>query len=756
MKRKFIKALSFLFVFLFLLAAVPFGASAGVTDATENIATSDVMTDLERFGIDISSYQKDLDAKHCRMLNFLEFGYCYYSVASDYALYVYMWNPTGKPIEIGGKNYIQMALLNSKGEKTKDFTKYPLEYVSHSTQQGYEHLFYKFRVGGTSGVQGYLEKAMRRYDISGVELHFQGNNNATESGVAATYSFRGYMSYRGADTSARNTLRQHVSDRITAGLELHGTTWKTSTSDKGVDYAYEVFSVYFSVPNDIINDYGDKNDATKGLKQVDGEFSEYKINGIVTDNKTAYNLIYDDLGKSKNVGFKFITRKLETIAGTSSQWVRYNFNGISSYVGKDSISGIQGVYYSNRFTNSTLLSQNEFLAAFNALREEKGLFYHFKEADQGRKTGKQSYTIKDTDDWGKSIASYADSSRGKFWEWLSGNGNLMDESKDYGSIKALEVVTSDKVLSIYNDAYISESLFIDKNDVSSLRNFVYEETAKNNTVYLMRFAVCDYYNSPIVLMEEDAVFDTVNGEHYYFEKTIFLDFDIMYFTWENEYEQKTVIPVVASPIDIVGSITPPTEPSVLGNVMNNITNVFNNAKDFTETIAKFKAIVLLIGGLLILAVLVWILNKLGILSVLGKAISGLFKGIGKLFGFTEKRIDKHRERKEHKEDRIWKREEEERKRASEKRDFEKHEQDKKERAQRYEQSAREHSWRQRDRADVEKRRKEAESNRKTDEALRLFNSKLEVERAHKKILEDGKANKNHKPKKSKGKKKGKK
>jgi hypothetical protein len=278
----------------------------------------------------------------------------------------------------------------------------------------------------------------------------------------------------------------------------------------------------------------------------------------------------------------------------------------------------------------------------------------------------------------------------------------------------------------------------------------------------MRFAVCDYFNSPVrvldytdcTILNAQPVNVAYNTESYFFVKTVFLDFDIMDFTWENEYEQKTVIPVVASPIDIVGSITPPTNPSIMGDIVDNITNIFNNGKDIAENLAKFKAIVLLIGGLLILAVLVWILNKLGILSVLGKAVSGLFKGIGKLFGFTEKRVDKHRERKEHKEDRSWKREEEERKRASEKRDFEKHEQDKKERAQRYEQSAREHSWRQRDRADIEKRRKEAESNSKTDEALRLFNSKLEVERAHKKILEDGKVNKNYKPKKSKSKKKG--
>lgn len=668
MKRKVIKALSFLFVFLFLLAAVPFGASAGVTDAAENIATSDVMTDLERFGIDITSYQKDLDAKHCRMLNFLEYGYCYYSVASDYGLYVYMWNPTGKPIETGGKNYIQMALKNSKGEETKRFSKYPLEYVSHSTQQGYEHLFYKFRVGGLSGVLGYLEKAMRRYDISGVELHFQGNNNATESGVSAMYSFTGYMSYRGADTSARNTLRQYVSDRITASLELHGTTWKTSTSDKGQDYAYEVFSVYFSVPNDIIKDYGDKNDATKGLIQVDGEFTEHKVNGIVTDNVNVYNLVYNGLGKApEKTDFRFRTSYLDQIIDGASGYypVRYNFNKVSLCTAQEYLPDVDGVYYSERFTNSTLLSHNEFLTAFHALREDKGGFYT-SGVDDGRTKGKQSYTIKDTDDWGESIASYASSHNNKFYEILSGRGNLIEESKDYGSIKALEVVTADKLSFVYNDQYISDSLFIDKNDVSSLREFVDSETLKNNTVYLMRFAVCDYYNSPIAFYEKGGSFFVENGENYFFEKTIFLDFDIMDFTWENEYEQKTIIPVVASPIDIVGSITPPTNPSIMGDVVDNVVNIFSNGKDIAENLSKFKAIVLLIGGLLILAVIVWILNKLGVLSIIGKAFSGLFKGIGKLFGFTEKRIDKHRERREHEEDRAILKEDIERDRVTDK------------------------------------------------------------------------------------------
>ena len=378
MKKKFIKVLSFIFVFLFLVAAIPLSASAGVTDAGENIATSDVLTDLERFGIDITQYQKDLDAKHCRMLNFLEYGYSYHTVASDYGLYVYMWNPTGKVIQTDGKNYIQMQLLDSKGNSIKGFSKYPLEYVSHSTNEGYEHLFYKFRVGSINGFQSTLEKAMRRYDISGVELHFNGNTNATESGVSAIYSFTGYMSYRGADTSVRNTLKQHVTDRITQELELHGTTWKTSTSDKGVDYAYEVFSVYFSVPNDIIKDYGDKNDATKGLVEVDGEFSEYKVNGIVTDSTKVYNLVYNGLGKApENTDFRFRTSYLDQIIDDASGYypVRYNFNKVSLCTGQEHLPNVDGVYYSDRFKDETLLPQNQFLDAFHDLREELGGFY---------------------------------------------------------------------------------------------------------------------------------------------------------------------------------------------------------------------------------------------------------------------------------------------------------------------------------------------------------------------------------------------
>lgn len=743
MKKKFIKVLSFIFVFLFLVAAVPLSASAGVTDAGENIATSDVLTDLERFGIDITQYQKDLDAKHCRMLNFLEYGYSYHTVASDYGLYVYMWNPTGKVIQTDGKNYIQMQLLDSKGNSIKGFSKYPLEYVSHSTNEGYEHLFYKFRVGSINGFQSTLEKAMRRYDISGVELHFNGNTNATESGVSAIYSFTGYMSYRGADTSVRNTLTQHVTDRITQELELHGTTWKTSTSDKGVDYAYEVFSVYFSVPNDIIEDYGDKNDATKGLVEVDGEFSEYKVNGIVTDSTNAYNLVYGDLGKNyknNDVGFKFVTRELTSAGGSGGIGVRYNFNGVSGYFGLEAMNAAHSVYYSDRFKDETLLSQNEFLDAFNDLREELGLFYSYSKVDDGRTTGKQSYTIKDTDNWGESIASYADTSRGKFWEWISGRGNLFEESKDYGSIKAIEVVTSDKVSDVLKDEYIAETLFIDQNDVSNLRSFVISETLKNNTVYLMRFAVCDYYCSPIVFMEKDALIDTIEGEHYFFEKTIFLDFDILTFTWENEYEQRTIIPVVTSPIDIIGSVTKPTEPGFSGVIKDTIEDIAEKVNNVGEFFAKFKTMFLLIAGLLVLALVVWILSKFGILSLIGKLFLGVFRGIGSLFGFTERRVDKHRERKEHNEDRAWKKEEEERKRSEEKRKNDRHDWDKYDQ----DQKKKEDGWRDDDRKRSEKQRKEKESARKSEEALNRFNAKVFNDEAHKKTMKRGENDKKKK------------
>ena len=99
--------LCFFFVVIMCVSLLPFSTFAEEVPVFGAIATSKVEDDLAKFGVDITKYQKDESATHCRMLKFLEYGYDFYGEQGSYGLYVYLWNPSGKEIQ-NTKNYIQM------------------------------------------------------------------------------------------------------------------------------------------------------------------------------------------------------------------------------------------------------------------------------------------------------------------------------------------------------------------------------------------------------------------------------------------------------------------------------------------------------------------------------------------------------------------------------------------------------------------------------------------------------------------------
>ena len=80
-------------------------------------------------------------------------------------------------------------------------------------------------------------------------------------------------------------------------------------------------------------------------------------------------------------------------------------------------------------------------------------------------------------------------------------------------------------------------------------------------VVLFRFATSDYYSEAVDIIEPNAGFlwsdKHYEGQAYIAQESVFFDFDIIQLTFNKEGVY-TVIPVVASPIDVVNDITPPT------------------------------------------------------------------------------------------------------------------------------------------------------------------------------------------------------
>ncbi len=668
MKRKwFKKSLCFLFAALFVVLAIPFSSYAADVTVPEDIDTSSVTADLEKIGIDITKYPKDESATHARMLNFLEYGYDYYGTDADYGLYVYFYNPTGKPIKISRNNYIQMQVKADSGSVGSGFSKYPLDVCSYSTVQGYEHVFYKFKVLGAEGFKNTLSRDFRHYDISGIEVQYTDSYKATEYEVGGIYSFMGFMPYCGPERNAKNTLEQHVTDRTTVSIELHPLSWKTQTSDKGAYYQYEVSSVYFSVPNDIIEDYGNENAMTKGLVQVDGSYEEYKINGLVTPYETdIYDVIYPYLGEVSNLPFALYWEYTYFPIEHDRMW-GYSINGLDFKGGEiypykpDSFiekhDSLCTIFSYGSFSKFEGISSEELKQGLYSIMDDRnGNLPVLPEVDDGYTKGYQSYSIKAGEDMSKDIATYA-SNHNKFWSWLAGEGNLYLEDESYSDIHSIQAVSLKDIFVDglwMKDAAIAEKYFMEESEVKDFKNFVYSSALKDESVFILRFAVRDYYCSDVfVAVNENYPEDSGN---YYFEKTIFMNFDILTFTWEDEYSRQTVIPVVCSPIDIVGSITPTREPSITGAIKDKLEDAGDWLSKFWEILNKTKPIVAVILILIVLAILCWLLSKFG------AVLNPLFKGIGKVISapfklFKRKSDAEKRKEEEHE----WKGKEHERK-----------------------------------------------------------------------------------------------
>ena len=233
MKRKifnFLLCMTLCLVFVF--TAIPFAAFGASVDA-KLIDSSDVYEDLKNMGIDPTKYPKDIEAKYIRMLHFIEYGYDYGGDQRDYGLYVYVYNPSGQEIDLASnRNYIQIQTRTEFGDQG-GWRKMQLEKCSESLRQGYEHVFYKFKIKDASDLLEGLNRAQRLYEISGIELRYKNSSYDLDSKVAACYEYNGYMPYHGINPTAQSSLRHFVNDIFTLELDLRAATWKTKTSDKG-------------------------------------------------------------------------------------------------------------------------------------------------------------------------------------------------------------------------------------------------------------------------------------------------------------------------------------------------------------------------------------------------------------------------------------------------------------------------------------------------------------------------------------------
>lgn len=652
----------FIALLLLLLPILLLPASAG---AYVSLDTSPVEKDLETLIGKEALSQLILDetvkaddgAQFLSVVYLLEHGYdCSLTDWSHYGLYLYIYNPSGKSLASTTKNCVEMQVDLLGGGRT-EVVKYPLKLVSFSDNR----VLYKYKITGIpTGILAQMKVSERGYHISGMEFQFYGMRNPKDYDVSMSYIFTGFNAGFDSTRSVNDTLRSRYEQLETVSVELHPTSWMSATSDKGEGYKYEVSGVYFAIPNYYLKTYGnwDGDEEMRGLYAVSGTFREGRINGIVTDNKEVYSAAQEVAGKSikwygynprKDLSRESVTYRedfplsflfgVEKLAPFQAYYVcSYNIQFRSNEHSSRKIDRICIPFYS---ATDEAISADTVKEALAEYAED----YRNTDVDEGRIYGSQKYTVT-ADDTPMGFTKLDYSQEHPYWAWWH-----RFTSKTYGDEQA-EVEWLQRIDLSFLDSIgatetkeIADTYYIGEADVSGLRKLCNSNAVQNgvlngisgSSVYLMHFAKTDYYSTAIDCFESTVIEKEYDGNHYYYERTVFEDFDILEFTFKRENGELTAVPVVASPVTVTGGLPAPSDPD--GNPSNpgtkdpGPTAVLGGCAKTYDSLNGWGKLIAILLGVVLLALLFTPLAKLlsPLFGFVGKGIGAVFRGIGSLF-----------------------------------------------------------------------------------------------------------------------------
>lgn len=588
---------------------------------------SNVLDDLKGSTVngkefDLVDYPYD-DTGKPQVISFIEFGYsCYSNMQYDFGLYVYVYNPQGVVFdENTDRNKIEFSYVEN------EYDKYSLQFLNYSIMTGYEGRFYKFKVvlknEQKTDILKSLKQDERIYEIVGIELSVK--TVVTDYPCLQTYTYSGYALGYGSGLSTENTLTCKV-DGVDKYLSLgvHSTYYRPEYTNGKNDYTQDTLhSVYFSVPNEVLDEYGD-------LTEVHATWLNAFTSPIfVTGNKTIYNALLKSVWENN---------------GVPSSDLDYCFGANVRFDGRDYFADFSFNDRKNpnykMFDNATAISSLYYL-----FLAENGDADNYTLSSEKLLTYMKSYSVGHelselvNDKYFSGLFSYVDSEftdihipRDKeyvltsqkltqsFWEKYFTGGKHSEFTNIFDEIKAIHEVVDDDFRG--DPTFICNSLYIAESDYDNFRTFYEESLKRDKTVYLFRYYQSDYecrevteykYKSSWGISNADI--DKVDTNAYFAQEWLQLDFDIIDLTFTKN-GVSTVIPVVMSPVDMVAGVTPPVYSS--------------SDNDWRKWLAVLISLVVLV----VILILSWPIIS-PVVTVIVKGILWLitapFKALAKLF-----------------------------------------------------------------------------------------------------------------------------
>ncbi len=578
------KAAAWILVLLVCFGAVMGGqgnlSAFAATDVQMAYESTNVLNDLEGATIggktfDIADYPHDGDGKP-QLISLAEFCYSYYAdKQGDFGLYAYVYNPQDIAFDMAtDRNKIQLTY----GDKAS-YSKYTLEFLNYSTRGGYEGRFYKFKVKLSDAQRSAILKGLheneRVYSVSGIELSYKGT--VTEYPCGQTYTYTGFAEGYGSELAQGDTLSCKVDgfDRYLT-LDVRSTYYRPEGTNGEAYERDTLHSVYFSVPNKIIEEYGE-------MTAVHAAWLNARTAPIfVTGNQDVYNAILPYLGQTVDGGdftyanedaspvpyaliaSKYIESASWNNAAYSLSYMSYNAN--RKYTQSD--TDLNALYYcflaENGDADSYTLSAETLLG--NQQEGIKGYFESYTEEHGGELVNNRfskglfesvassftDVTISkdDTFELTDEVISQ------NLWQKFVGGGYNVSGTNSY-TVSAIKKVEDSDFKSSVSETCLA--LYIDESDFEAFRECFNTAKEKDETVYLFRYYQSDYTCYEVAeyargegdwtILGTNFGYEFVDSNAYLCQMWVQLDFDIIDLTFTKD-DVATVIPVVMSPMDL--------------------------------------------------------------------------------------------------------------------------------------------------------------------------------------------------------------
>lgn len=521
-----------------------------------------ILTDLtgatvgdKPFSLENYPYRPGSKAEDMQLLTLFEYGYCDCDSKDDryddYALFLYVYNPGNISVP---KSDLRHAATLSVGAEDA-YSKYRIRLLSSAGDSTHNQLLLKFKVEiSAKDLRQLVGSGERTYKLSEFEIYSGGSNAKATKGGEFTYT--GYMSGYG-DT----VLKADVKDMETLSLDLKHCVWRTDNSPLGTAYKTQLDSVYFAIPNDVFEEYGNKIAKIKyhAYKYDTGYVAVFRDD---ENGNKAYNLYKDYEGKqiSNDV------REIPTLCDhrdfqfntTFCYNNRYN-NILDTWFVDDSENWAYKLSYVLKMPAATKpesiietdlqVRLSDDWSAYNAGQAQLFFLDDKTSHEVIREIGDEPWTIdaKGAPNW---------------FQQLLLSGAYQSKPDDLENIQPIRIVNAADFSNFENELYVDEYY---KDDLLS----AYNTAVKNDeSLVLFHFDTSDYFTIEVECNSylSDGSEVCVYGDPGFVAKeTVYMDFDVIDITFEKDGEY-TVLPCVSNPIHVIADLETAKDDSKSGKI----------------------------------------------------------------------------------------------------------------------------------------------------------------------------------------------